>query len=176
MRAEDVVELVEAWDGAGIDVWLDGGWGVDALLTEQTREHDDLDIVVSVDHLPGLLVLLAKRGFVTIKPWPDSPEGIVVADATDRRVDIHPLRFETDGNAVQRIEGGEWTYPSEGFTGRGVVAGRSVPCLSAEVQVLCHAGYELQNDDIHDLSALHERLGVKLLPFQEQAIAKAGTP
>lgn len=27
-------------------VWLDGGWGVDALLGRQTRPHDDMDIVI----------------------------------------------------------------------------------------------------------------------------------
>ena len=29
-----------------IDVIIDGGWGVDALLGEQTRTHDDLDVAV----------------------------------------------------------------------------------------------------------------------------------
>jgi hypothetical protein len=32
MAAEHVVKLVEKLEDAGVAVWLDGGWGVDALL------------------------------------------------------------------------------------------------------------------------------------------------
>ena len=35
---------------AGVRVWLDGGWSVDALLGEQTRPHADLDLAVPADH------------------------------------------------------------------------------------------------------------------------------
>ena len=42
MNASDVVELLNRLEEHGIDVWLNGGWGVDALLGHQTREHDDL--------------------------------------------------------------------------------------------------------------------------------------
>jgi hypothetical protein len=35
-----------------------------------------------------------------------------------------------------------------------------VPCLTAEVQVLCHAGYVLAETDLHDLAVLRERFGV----------------
>jgi aminoglycoside-2''-adenylyltransferase len=51
-------------------------------------------------------------------------------------------------------DGGTWPYPAAGFAGRGTVAGREVHCLTPEVQVLTHAGYELDADDIRDLQAL----------------------
>ena len=37
MREEDAAELLDALAVRGIDVRLDGGWGVDALLGRQTR-------------------------------------------------------------------------------------------------------------------------------------------
>jgi hypothetical protein len=37
MTAEDVVEVSDALEHACVEVWIDGGWGVDALLEEQTR-------------------------------------------------------------------------------------------------------------------------------------------
>ena len=37
MRPEDVVQIVHVLENAGIAVWFDGGWGVDALLGQQTR-------------------------------------------------------------------------------------------------------------------------------------------
>ncbi len=32
MGISDVLEIVERLGGAGVRVWLDGGWGVDALI------------------------------------------------------------------------------------------------------------------------------------------------
>ena len=41
MPAETVVELYQLFERNGIEIWIDGGWGVDALLSKQTREHPD---------------------------------------------------------------------------------------------------------------------------------------
>jgi lincosamide nucleotidyltransferase A/C/D/E len=174
MTAQDVVEVIDALEHAGVDVWVDGGWGVDALLEQQTREHDDLDTVVGVDDVPRLVVVLADLGHNEIRTWPDSPEVFVLRAADDRRIDVHPVRFRENGDGVQKIEGGkEWTFPARGFTGTGVIGGRRVRCLTPEVQVLCHAGYELQESDAHDMRALHERFGIDLLPEQLKAIGQA---
>jgi lincosamide nucleotidyltransferase A/C/D/E len=37
-------------------------------------------------------------------------------------------------------------------------------CCTAEFQVRSHAGYELDEDDLRDVKALHRRFGVPLLP------------
>jgi hypothetical protein len=50
MDAATVVALVDLLERRGVDVWLDGGWGVDALLGYQDREHDDLDVVAELRH------------------------------------------------------------------------------------------------------------------------------
>ena len=50
----------------GITVWIDGGWGVDALLGEQTRKHQDLDIIISWEDSSILTEALFARGFVDI--------------------------------------------------------------------------------------------------------------
>lgn len=42
VSAEAAVDLLRLFEGAGIDVWLDGGWAVDAALGEQTRSYDVL--------------------------------------------------------------------------------------------------------------------------------------
>ena len=46
--------------------------------------------------------------------------------------------------------------------GTGSVAGRRVRCLTPEVQVLVHAGYELTDKDFRELYLLRERFGVEL--------------
>jgi lincosamide nucleotidyltransferase A/C/D/E len=45
-KAQDVVEFLELCEQNGIEIIIDGGWGVDALLGKQTRIHEDLDIAL----------------------------------------------------------------------------------------------------------------------------------
>jgi hypothetical protein len=44
LDATDVLGILDQLDGAGLMVWLDGGWGVDALLGRHSRPHQDLDL------------------------------------------------------------------------------------------------------------------------------------
>ena len=44
----------------------------------------------------------------------------------------------------------------------GSIADRPVRCISAEVQVRCHLGYEPKEKNIHDMLSLHRALGVEL--------------
>lgn len=159
MSAGDVHELLELFDGEGIAVWLDGGWGVDALLGEQTREHDDLDLVVARSDVSLLVEALKRRGYDVAKG--ELPTCIVLLDPVGRQVDVHPVEFAAAGDGIYRLEeGGNWAYPAAGFAGTGSVLGRDVRCFTPEVQVLCHAGYELGETDLHDLAALRERFRV----------------
>ena len=63
MTGADGVRVLDALAEAATTVWLDGGWGVDALLGEETREHDDLDMVVSAEHLNRAATSLAALGY-----------------------------------------------------------------------------------------------------------------
>jgi len=44
--ADEVLRVARCLRRSSIGFWLDRGWGVDALLGEETRPHDDLDLVV----------------------------------------------------------------------------------------------------------------------------------
>ena len=153
MSAEDVVAIVDRLEGAGLSVWVDGGWGVDALVGRQTRPHDDLDLVSLLDEVPALERELAALGYERAGGGP--PMSFESVDANGRQVDTHPFTPDENGDGVYlQRDGNKWLYPARGFKGRGVVAGRRVRCMTAEVQVICHAGYELDEDDIHDLRLL----------------------
>ena len=60
MIAADVISLYTELEKLGITIWIDGGWGVDALLGEQTRPHHDLDITILQKDVPKLRQLLQE--------------------------------------------------------------------------------------------------------------------
>ncbi len=165
-----VIGLLEA---DGIRIWLDGGWGVDALLGRQTREHDDLDLVAELGYARRIIELLTDIGYSQVAGAP--PKSFVVVDCDGRQVDVHPVTFNAEGGGVYQMDdGNEWVYPSEGFRGRGSVDGRPVRCLSPEVQVLVHAGYELTQKDYRELYLLRQRFGVEPPPpLLENVLAAA---
>jgi lincosamide nucleotidyltransferase A/C/D/E len=161
MDASGLLEAIEALEGDGIDVWIDGGWGVDALLGRQVREHDDLDLVAELRHSDRIIELLGGLGYELVSGAP--PKSFVLVDDRGRQIDVHPVTFDRNGGGVYQMEGGrEWVYPAEGFSGRGSVADREVHCLSPEVQVRVHAGYELGDKDYRELFLLREQFGVEL--------------
>ena len=54
MAADAAWALYDLFGSHGITVWVDGGWGVDALLGRQTRPHSDLDIALRHSDIPKL--------------------------------------------------------------------------------------------------------------------------
>jgi lincosamide nucleotidyltransferase A/C/D/E len=159
---EDVIEILERLD-ARVAVWIDGGWGIDALVGEQTRPHDDLDLVIDIMQVDHAIVALAASGFALSED--ERPTRFVMRDERDRRVDFHPIRRDADGGGWQaQPDGSEFRYTPEGLSGTGTIAGRCVRCLSAEFQVVCHLAYEPDADDVHDMRLLRDRLGVRLPP------------
>ncbi len=164
MNSETLIEVLQALDNAGIEAWLDGGWAVDAVLGTQTRPDKDVDIIVQVADVPKLRRNLTNMGFEIRRGGTDT--NFVFADAAGREIDVHAVVFDRYGNGVYRMaDGSDWIYPATGFSGRGVVNGITVRCLSPEVQVLCHAeGYTPTQKDLRDMELLRRRFGVKLPP------------
>jgi lincosamide nucleotidyltransferase A/C/D/E len=164
MSAACLLELLHLVEHAGICVWLDGGWGVDALLQQQTRAHKDVDIVVRISDVSKLCETLARRGFVVREGSP--PGRFVLADGSGLEFDVHAVAFDEGGNGVYRMQNGEeWVYPAEGFEGKGVIEGVNVRCLTSTTQVIGHAhGYVPVEKDLRDMELLAQRFGVELPP------------
>ena len=166
MDAPSVLSVVSSLQQAGVRVWLDGGWGVDALVGEQTRDHDDLDCVIALVDAPTAQDALAAIGFaVTLD---ERPTRFVVRDRFDRRVDSHTVTFDIRGGATQQLQDGTIApFPPQCFSGFGQVAGVRVACLTAEVQSLHHLGYDPDEKDHHDMGLLADRFGIDLpAPYQ----------
>jgi lincosamide nucleotidyltransferase A/C/D/E len=162
MTAETVCSILDCLERAAVDVWLDGGWGVDALLGAQTRPHGDLDVIVSQRDVPRLCEALGRLGYA-IKPG-GAPANFVLADATGNAVDVHAVEFDERGYGLFRLpDGRTWPFPPQAFAGQGTVAGRIAKCLSPDAQVQCHAqGYTPTEKDLHDMQQLQARFGMVL--------------
>ena len=159
MTAEDVLSVLTLLRRAEADVWIGGGWGIDALIGEQTRDHRDLDLMHRQDQEAAVVAALSEAGFVESLSW--RPIRFVVTAADSREIDLHPLVIGDDGSAVQASLEPErpFIYPSSCFV-TGTIKGTTVPCLSAEQQVYFHQGYKPTDRDRHDMAQLRRVFGI----------------
>jgi lincosamide nucleotidyltransferase A/C/D/E len=163
IAASDVISIVECLAEAGVRCWLDGGWGIDALLERQTRPHDDLDLTMVAADADAALAALAPLGFTIMTDT--RPTGFVLRAPDDRRVDVHLVTFDVAGDAVYILDDGTpWPYPRDSFDGVGRVGGQPVPCMSVNGQILGHIGYEPDEQDRQDMRLLRERFAFDLPP------------
>jgi len=162
MEASDVLDLYTALETLGVGIWIDGGWGVDALLEKQTRPHQDLDIAIQQKDVAKLVPLLDARGYHEIKLEIRRPHNFVLADRRGHEIDIHVVVLDEHGNGIYGPpENGEM-YPADALAGIGSIAGQTVRCISAEWTIKFHSGYELKEKDYKDVSALCEKFGIDL--------------
>jgi lincosamide nucleotidyltransferase A/C/D/E len=157
MDASLVIQILDLFRSNGIEVVVDGGWAVDALLGEQTRPHGDLDIALRHRDVPKLRKLLETAGYADV-PSDDRREcNFVMGDAQGHRVDIHSYEFDEAGHNVFGV-----AYLPEHLTGQGTILGRPVRCIPVEWTIKFHDGYELDGNDYRDVRALCDRFGLAL--------------
>jgi lincosamide nucleotidyltransferase A/C/D/E len=130
MLEKDVADLIALLEENGLEVYVDGGWAVDAVLGEQTRPHDDLDIAMPHAQVPRLRALLSRRGFREQRRDDSWECNFVLVDEAGRRLDVHSYTLDAAGLNVGGVR-----YSSEQLTGRGVIGGYLVRCISPEWQM-----------------------------------------
>jgi lincosamide nucleotidyltransferase A/C/D/E len=156
MPADKVVDLYQLFDDNGVQIWIDGGWGVDALLEEQTREHADLDIAVDHSHEAKMKELLTKRNFKIVMTNDKTDWNYVLGDGQSL-IDVHVFGFDEAGNNSYGTK-----YPKDSLTGTGKINGQTVRCIDPVWMVQFHTRYELAETDRHDVKALCEKFGIEL--------------
>jgi lincosamide nucleotidyltransferase A/C/D/E len=143
--ARSVADRLEA---ARLPFWLNGGWGVDALLGRQTRPHLDLDVIVdatTLDLRAQVDAALAAAGFHRAgeeTSIPPLPTVWVYADGRGAVVDVLPADLSAP------------PFDADGALGSGQIEGRPVACVSAGVQRALRSGYRHRGADRDDLAAL----------------------
>lgn len=171
MHVDDVLRFYGQCNAAGITIWVDGGWAVDALLGSQTRDHADLDIAVQQLDLECLRLMLEESGYRDVPRDDTRPRNFVLGDDAGRLVDIHVVVLDEAGNGIYGPpENGEM-YPAGSLDGMGSIGGHPVRCITPVHLVAFHTGYPWRPQDIHDVSALCERYGIALPEEYHAAIA-----
>jgi lincosamide nucleotidyltransferase A/C/D/E len=161
MTEDDVRAVLQSLQSAGIRVWVDGGWGVDALVGRQTRPHQDLDLALELGDVRQAVEVLREIGFRMYDEV--LPTRADLRSADDRRVDLHVLTFDEQGNGVQQLQDGSvGTYDKQGLSGIGTIGELEVCCLSPEIQMRFHTGYDPDEDDRHDVLLLVERFNLEV--------------
>lgn len=171
VHAEDVVRLYQLLDDAGIRVWLTGGWGIDALLGQQTRPHKDLDVIMLVDDVVRMRDLLGREGYSLKELWSENrwdvdvrgaeiATAFVLQDRDGREIDAHAMRLDAEGNGLPAWDAEGCIFTKHDFAGAGAVAGVPVRCLAPEMQMICHTGYPLPDAQVRDLDLLRARFAV----------------
>jgi lincosamide nucleotidyltransferase A/C/D/E len=158
MTRDDVLDVLRRLDEARVEWWIDGGWGVDALLERETRLHDDLDLAVRREHVARVEAAFSEFTR-TRDEWPAS---FVLVDARGRQIDVHPIEIDANGDGWQeRPDGRRVIWPKEALAGRGRIGDRDVRCTSVEFQVKWHQ-YEGHDDiDRRDIDLLCDRFGLE---------------
>ena len=164
MSAARVRELYQLLAAEGLRCWIVGGWGIDALLGRQTREHKDLDVLlIRSEHLRAWQ-LLHTAGFTLEYRWEENqddttgcPEGTalptayVLTDSEGGQVDIHVLREDLSPMWITD------RAPEAGaLDASGMIDGVRVACMSASMQRIAHSGYELPEYQRRDLQWLDQ--------------------
>lgn len=170
MSAQAAVEIVKLFEKNSYEIVVDGGWGVDALLGEQSRPHDDLDIAVQHSDVPGIRVMLADQGYTEV-PRNDSWEcNFVMGDEHGHLIDLHSCTFNQQQENIFGV-----AYPYESLQGHGSILGYPVRCIPPEWMVKFHTGYKLDENDYRDTRLLCQRFGIPL-PHEYDEFVARGAP
>src|SRR6185312_3798125 len=92
MDAKSALKILGRLESWGVPAWVDGGWGIDALVGAQTRPHADLDLVVARPDCGLVQAALEPLGLVH-DTWvaPGLPARVVLRTDRGRQVDLHPV-------------------------------------------------------------------------------------
>jgi lincosamide nucleotidyltransferase A/C/D/E len=138
-RLVDVLAVLDAFEDAGVTAWLAGGWGVDALLGDQSRRHTDLDVLIVEDRpnaLEDATDALHRLGYGRLMDRPpdgDMPAHFALFDAAGHFVDLMPLDLEQSRFAA--LAG-----PDSPLVVTGKLGERAVQCLDTSLQLALHKG------------------------------------
>lgn len=92
----------------------------------------------------------------------------VLSDARGHEIDVHVISIDKNGDGVYGPKENDEIYPASSLAGHGVIGGKSVRCISPEDMIKFHSGYQLDENDYHDVKLLCEKFNISLPPEYER--------
>jgi lincosamide nucleotidyltransferase A/C/D/E len=190
--AKSVVQIFRLLEESGVPVWLDGGWGIDALLKRETREHRDLDLIVPAECLNAAELVLGDVGFLKDDHHTEMPARFVLRNSDEFQIDLHPVTFKPDGSAehLYFVEDADaknlypFVHSAAGLSGVGMINGRIVRCTTAAEQIRQRVERRYSpwaqarirangvSADLEDIISLQQEFGI----FESELAQAATTP
>ncbi len=161
MTTQELLTIYNLAKSNNVTIWLDGGWGIDALLEKQTREHEDVDIVVEKKDVAKLRKLLSEQGYRDVPRDDTREENFVLGNEPGQLIDFHVVVFDKQGNGIYGPPEKKQKYPASAFGVTGKISGQAVNCLTAEYQVESHTGYQPRERDRLDMKELCQKYKLK---------------
>ncbi|MEA2519336.1 MAG: lincosamide nucleotidyltransferase [Chloroflexota bacterium] len=162
MNGDEVHRVLDALAAAGVEAGIGGGWGIDALLRRETRNHLDLDLGVDAAQVADAIDALGPLGYAVAV---DERPARLELHAAQGRVDLHPIVWQPDGSGLQTGFGGRtFLYPRGSLSAAGAIGQRPVACATPELQLAFHLDYEPRDVDRLDMAALASAFGLELPP------------
>ena len=154
----DAKQIIRLAMDEEIKIFLDGGWGVDALVGHETRKHNDIDIFVERKDYYKFIQIIKDNGFYEKKTEYTTANHTVWEDVKKRIIDLHCFEYAKNGEILY---GGD-RFPSETFSGTGKIEEIEVSCIEPYSQVTFHSGYDYDENDMHDVRLLCEVFHIEL--------------
>jgi lincosamide nucleotidyltransferase A/C/D/E len=159
---EDVVKLYRTLESLWIQIWIDGGWWIDILIWMQSREHEDIDIVIEECHLAQFLQYTSESWYRD-HPRDDTCDwNFVLENTNGLLIDVHVVVFDENWKGIYWPKERWIFYPASAFTWKWTIDGVSLRCISAENQIDSHSGYTLREKDYQDIRLLCEYFKIPL--------------
>lgn len=168
MQASEVASLLGRLMERGVRCCVVGGWGVDALMGTPTREHKDLDVLLSLAELQEAMSLLADEAFELAYEWSESreipghhpllgepiPSAFVLIHPDGREIDVHV--YEAVDTRVVCLWDTDRPLEAADLAATGLIDGMPVRCMTPAMQLICHQGYELPPSHAADVRLLQQ--------------------
>lgn len=162
MTAENVVEFYSLLEELGIDVWIDGGWGIDALIKKQTRPHEDLDVVVQEKDVLKIKELLTSQGYEVLERDDLAENYFHMADDKGHEIDITAIHFDERGDGIFGPVENHKMNPRDSFSGIGAINSHKVKCVSLEYAIKFKLDHEVAKHDAEDVKALCQKFNLEV--------------
>ena len=159
-------DVNDALEAAGIRCWLFGGWGLDAHVGRQTRDHSDIEFWVEMSDAGALHTVLVRCGFEALTTQP--PEESQEFERDGLRFSCAFFVRTDDGFAHPEGRWSDWRFPPGSFgDGVGKVGAHTVPVMSVEGMLAMKEQYAklrngrpLREKDIADIAVLRALLRI----------------